>query len=248
MMRGYRPVDSFGPEAAASYDDHLRGDEVDAVDFLSSLAGGGPALELAIGTGRIALPLAGRGVPVSGIDLSRAMLDRLKSKPGGDQIPVVQGDFADVPIDGAFRLVYIVFNTFHNLLTQDDQVRCFENVARHLTNDGVFVIEAGLPNEFFGKGVTEYVNVDAIEMNSVTFDVAQFDVATQLLTENHVTISADGPRFGPIVTRYCWTSELDLMARIAGLQTRDRWSSWKRDPFGATSTKHISVFERRQTG
>ncbi|MBX3070131.1 MAG: class I SAM-dependent methyltransferase [Thermomicrobiales bacterium] len=243
-MRGYRPVDSFGPEAAASYDDYLRGDEEDAVAFLVSLAGEGPALELAIGTGRIALPLAERGIAVTGIDLSSAMLEQLKRKPGGGGIPVVLGDFAEVPVEGTFRLIYIVFNTFHNLLTQEEQVRCFENVAKHLADDGVFVIEAGLPNEFFGRGVREYVNVDAVEVHSVTFDVATYDVATQLLTENHVTISEEGPRFGPIVTRYCWTSELDLMARIAGLRVRERWSSWKRDPFDARSIKHISVFGR----
>ena len=133
-----------------------------------------------------------------------------------------------------------MFNTFHNLLTQDDQVRCFENVAKHLTEDGLFLIEAGLPSEFFGKGITEYINIDTLEMNAVGFDVAQYDQVTQLLTENHVTFTTDGTRFGPIVTRYAWPSELDLMARLAGLRTIERWSGWKREPF--TAQEHPSYF------
>lgn len=243
-MRDYLPMDSFGVDSAAVYDDHLRGDETETVDFLQELAGSGPVLELAIGTGRIALPLAQRGVRVDGIDLSEAMVARLRLKPGGDELSVVIGDFADVPIDGEYRLIYVVYNTFHNLLTQDDQVRCFENVAKHLSADGCFLIEAGLPSEYFGKGNTEYINIDALEKNVVAFDVAQYDQATQVLTENHLSISEDGLRFAPIVTRFCWPSELDLMARIAGLQLRERWSGWKREPFDARSVMHVSVFGR----
>ncbi len=243
-MRDYLPMDSFGADSAAVYDDQPRGDETETVDFLQELAGSGPVLELAIGTGRIALPLAQRGVRVDGIDLSEAMVARLRLKPGGDELSVVIGDFADVPIDGEYRLIYVVYNTFHNLLTQDDQVRCFENVAKHLSPDGCFLIEAGLPSEYFGKGNTEYVKIDALEKNVVAFDVAQYDLATQILTENHLSISEGGLRFAPIVTRFCWPSELDLMARIAGLQLRERWSGWKREPFDARSVMHVSVFGR----
>lgn len=243
-MRDYLPMDSFGADSAAVYDDQPRGDETETVDFLQELAGSGPVLELAIGTGRIALPLAQRGVRVDGIDLSEAMVARLRLKPGGDELSVVIGDFADVPIEGEYRLIYVVYNTFHNLLTQDDQVRCFENVAKHLSPDGCFLIEAGLPSEYFGKGNTEYVKIDALEKNVVALDVAQYDLATQILTENHLSISEGGLRFAPIVTRFCWPSELDLMARIAGLQLRERWSGWKREPFDARSVMHVSVFGR----
>src|SRR5947209_17669941 len=140
MMENYEPILSCGEETAEIYDDTPRGDEVAAVELLEQLAGGGPALELAIGTGRIALPLAARGVRVDGIDLSSAMVARLRAKPGGDQISVTMGDFAEVPVQGTYRLIFVVFNTFFNLLTQDDQVRCFVNVATHLTDDGVFLV------------------------------------------------------------------------------------------------------------
>ncbi len=243
-MRNYHPTDSFGPDSAAVYDQHLRGDEAETVELLAKLARGGPVLELAIGTGRIALPLAQRGLRVDGIDLSEAMVEQLRQKEGGTGLRVVIGDFADVPVDGEYRLIYIVFNTFHNLLTQDDQVRCFRNVAKHLTADGLFLIEAGLPSEFFGKGITEYVNIDSLEKDSVGFDIAQYDQVTQLLTENHITLAAEGARFGPIVTRYAWHSELDLMARIAGLRLHDRWSGWKGEPFDTKSVRHVSVFGR----
>src|SRR5438067_12123974 len=146
-MENYEPITSFGEDVAENYDDlSPRGDTLATVAFLEQLAGGGPALELAIGTGRVALPLAARGMRVDGIDLSPAMVAQLRAKPGGDQISVTMGDFADVPVQGAYRLVFVVFNTLFNLLTQDDQVRCFENVAAHLTEDGEFVVEASVPS------------------------------------------------------------------------------------------------------
>src|SRR5947209_6382342 len=148
-MDRYEPMLSFGEDTAEIYDEVPRGDEEDAVAFLAELAGGGPALELAIGTGRIALPLAARGIRVDGIDLSEAMVARLRAKPGGDQISVTMGDFAEVPVDGTYRLIYVVYNTFFNLLTQDDQVRCFENVAAHLADGGVFLVEAMVPSPFY---------------------------------------------------------------------------------------------------
>ena len=144
-MKGFDPLAAFGPAVAARYDDEPRGDEEDSAACLARLAGDGPALELAIGTGRVALPLAATGVRVDGIEVSQAMVDRLRAKPGGDALDVTLGDFADVPVDGRYPLVYLVFNTLFNLLTQDDQVRCFANVAEHLTDDGVFLVEAFVP-------------------------------------------------------------------------------------------------------
>jgi SAM-dependent methyltransferase len=235
---------SFGKETVATYDDSLRGDEKETVDLLEQLARGGPVLELAVGTGRIALPLAERGLEIHGIDFSPEMVEQLRAKPGGDRIRVTIGDFAEVPVPGRYRLIYIVFNTFHNLLTQEDQVRCFENVANHLEEDGQFLIEAGLPSEYFGKSEMQYVMAERIEIEEVGLDVAQYDPATQLLTENHVVLTTDGATFFPIVTRYAWPSELDLMARIAGLRLHHRWSGWFREPFAAKSWRHVSVFGR----
>jgi SAM-dependent methyltransferase len=238
---------SFGEDVAARYDDALRGDEAACVDFLEQLAGGpggGPALELAIGTGRIALPLAAQGIPVHGVDISPAMVARLRGKPGGDQIPVVIGDFADVPVPGRFRLVYVVYNTLFNLLTQDDQVRCFENVAAHLAADGAFVVEAFVPAYLHRLRDDQYVDAEAVGVDKVRLDVARHDPVTQRLHENHVTLTAEGTRLHPIVTRYAWPSELDLMARLAGLRLRDRWAGWEREPFTAASRAHVSVYGR----
>ena len=243
-MKNYEPVMSFGEDAAEGYVDFKRGDEVEAVAFLEQMAQGGPALELAIGTGRIALPLAARGIHVDGIDISTAMVDQLRSKPGGDQLSVTIGDFADVPVPGAYRLIYVVFNTLHNLLTQDEQVRCFENVADHLTDDGSFLIEASVPSRFYRLQNDQYVEAEAIEIDEVRLDVAQHDPVTQLLHENHVSISTEGVRLNPIVTRYIWPSELDLMSRIAGLRLKERWGGWSREPYNSTTVKLVSVYGR----
>ena len=243
-VKNYEPVMSFGEDAARRYDDVKRGDEVEAVAFLERMAQGGPALELAIGTGRIALPLAARGIHVDGIDISTAMVDQLRSKPGGDQLSVTIGDFADVPVPGAYRLIYVVFNTLHNLLTQDEQVRCFENVADHLTDDGSFLVEASMPSRFYRLQNDQYVEAEAIEIDEVRLDVAQHDPVTQLLHENHVSISTEGVRLNPIVTRYIWPSELDLMARIAGLRLKERWGGWSREPYNSTTVKLVSVYGR----
>ena len=235
---------SFGEDVAARYDDVERGDESAAVAFLEQLAGGGPALELAIGTGRIALPLAARGIHVHGIDVSPAMVARLRRKPGGDQIPVTMGDFADVPVPGRFRLVYVVFNTLFNLLTQEAQVRCFENVAAHLTDDGSFVVEAFVPAFLTRLRDDQYVDAEAVSVDEVRLDVGRHDPVTQRFYESHVSLTAAGVRLNPIVTRYAWPSELDLMARIAGLRRRDRWAGWLREPFNAASRAHVSVYGR----
>lgn len=235
---------SFGEDTAARYDDVPRGDEQVAVDFLAQLAGDGPALELAIGTGRIALPLAARGIPVHGIDFSPAMVARLRQKPGGDQIPVTIGDFSEVPVPGTFRLIYVVFNTLFNLLTQDEQVRCFQNVAAHLADDGAFVVEAFVPTYLTRLRDDQYVDAEAIGVDEVKLDVGRHDPVAQLLYESHVSLTAQGIRLNPIVTRYAWPSELDLMARIAGLHLEGRWGGWLREPFIAASRLHVSVYGR----
>jgi SAM-dependent methyltransferase len=243
-VRGFDPFKAFGAEVAATYDDAPRGDEAETVAFFERLARGGPVLELAIGTGRIGLPLAERGIRVDGVEISPEMVERLRAKPGGDRIAVTMGDFAAVPVEGAYRLIFVVFNTFFNLLTQDDQVRCFENVAAHLMEDGVFAIEAGVPNEFMRLRNDQYVDAERIEADKVTLDVARFDPVTQILDESHVTLTREGVRLSPIVTRYAWPSELDLMARIAGLRLMERWGGWRNEPFTGDSRRHISVYGR----
>ena len=241
-MKDFDPATSFGEVVAATYDEVARGDEDAAVSFLERLAGAGPALELAIGTGRIALPLAARGIRVEGIDISPQMVARLRAKPGGDQIPVTMGDFAEVPVQGTYRLIYVVFNTLFNLLTQEDQVRCFENVARHLTDDGSFVVEAVVPGYLYRLQNNQYVDAESIDVDTVRLDVGRHDPVNQLLDESHVTLSHDGVRLNPIVTRYAWPSELDLMARIAGLGLKQRFGGWSGEAFTASSTMHVSVY------
>jgi SAM-dependent methyltransferase len=237
--------DFFGPDIAAHYDDeHGRGDEDETVELLADLAAGGPALELAIGTGRIALPLVARGVRVAGIDLSPSMVAQLQAKPGGAGIPVTIGDFADVAVDGAFRLIYVVYNTLFNLLTQDDQVRCFQNVAAHLTSDGRFVVEAIVPAYLYRLRDDQYVDAERLALDEVVLDVGRHDPVAQLLDESHVHLTAGGVRLAPIVTRYAWPSELDLMARLAGLRLHDRWGGWRGESFSAESRRHVSVYGR----
>lgn len=235
---------SFGEDTAEIYDDTARGDESETVEFLEKLAGGGPALELAIGTGRVALPLAARGVRVDGIDLSAAMVAKLRAKPGGDQISVTVGDFADVPVPGTYPLIYLVYNTLFNLLTQEDQIRCFDNVARHLTDDGRFVVEAFVPTFLYRLRDDQYVDAQAIGVAEVWLDVGRHDPVTQRLDETHVALTREGVRLYPIVTRYAWPSELDLMARIAGLRLLERWAGWSGEPLDANSARHISVYGR----
>ena len=242
-MENYEPGMSFGEDTAEIYDDELRGDEEAAVSFLERLAGGGPALELAIGTGRIALPLAARGIRVDGIDISPAMVAKLREKPGGDQIPVTMGDFAEVPVSGDYRLIYVVYNTFNNLLTQDDQVRCFESVAAHLTGDGSFLVEAEVPNFLYRVYDDQYVHAESISVDEVRFDVGRHDPVAQRHDETHVRMTNESVRLFPIVQRYTWPSELDLMARIAGLRLRERWDGWNREPFTSTGNV-VSVYGR----
>ncbi len=241
-MKNYDPAMSFGPEVAAGDPHRLRGDEEATVAFLRDLAGDGPALELAIGTGRIARPLAATGLRVDGIDISQAMVDVLRTQPGGDAIAVTMGNFADVPVTGTYRLIYIVYNTIHNLLTQDDQVRCFQNVAKHLADDGVFVVEAG-PHSALYLTDNQYVHAQSVEVKQVWLDVARYDPVTQLLEESHVSLTDKGVRLFPIVTRHIWPAEMDLMARIAGLRLRERFGDWDRSLYTAHSRNIVSVYE-----
>ena len=243
-MKGYEPVMSFGEDVAEMDRDVQRGDEIAAVAFLEQLAGRGPVLELGIGTGRIALPLAARGVRVDGVDLSPAMVAQLRAKSGGDEISVTVGDFADVPAPGAYRLIFVVWNTLLNLLTQEDQVRCFENVAAHLTDDGSFVVEAFVPAFLYRLRNDQYVDAEAVQVDEVRLDVLRHDAATQMLEESHVSLSRTGVHLNPVVQRYAWPSELDLMARIAGLRLQGRWGGWAREPFSSSSNAHVSVYGR----
>ena len=213
-----------------------------AVDFLVDLAGKGRALELGIGTGRIALPLAQRGVPVHGIDLSNAMVARLRAKPGGEEIGVTIGDFSTTRVAGEFSLAYLVFNTIENLTTQDAQVACFRNVAAHLETGGCFVIEVGVPGlQRLPPGET--FQVFHVSENGWGFD--EYDVANQGLTSHHFEIVDGRVQRTSIPFRYAWPSELDLMAQLSGMRLRDRWSGWKREPFTSESGKHVSVWEKR---
>ena len=212
-----------------------------AVDLLVELAGSGRALELGIGTGRIALPLAQRGVPVHGIDLSNAMVARLRAKPGGEEIGVTIGDFATTAVDGTFSVAYLVFNTIMNLTTQEAQVACFRNVAAHLEPGGCFVIEVGVPDlQRLPPGETMRV----FHVSETSWGIDEYDVASQGLTSHHFEL-VDGrfERFS-IPFRYAWPAELDLMAQLAGMRLRDRWSGWKREPFTSDSRKHVSVWEK----
>src|SRR5262245_28400562 len=210
------------------------------VAFLAQLAGDGAALELGIGTGRIALPLSARGVRVQGIDLSEAMVAKLREKPGAEHIEVTIGDFETTRVDGTFALVYLVYNTLMNLGAQEAQVTCFQNVAAHLEPEGVFVVEIMIPElRRLPRGET-FLAFD-VSPEHIGFD--EYDVANQGLISHHYD-PRDG-RYSTYPGRYLWPSELDLMARLAGMSLRERWSGWQREPFTSESTKHVSVWEKR---
>jgi len=241
-MQGYG-ASTYGDQIADVYDSwHAFAEDTPAAAaLLAELAGHGPALELAIGTGRVALPLAGHGVEVHGVDASEAMIARLRAKPGGERIPVTVGDFADLGVEGRFRLVYVVFNTLFALLTQAEQVRCFRNVAAHLTVDGVFVVEAFVPDlTRFDRG--QRTSLARIDLDEVMLDVSRHDPVTQTVDSQHVRLRADGIRMQPVRLRYAWPSELDLMAQLVGLRLRERWAGWRREPFTAASSGHVSVY------
>ena len=212
------------------------------VSFLAALAGDGAALELAIGTGRVALPLHQRGVEVHGIEISRDMVEQLQAKPGGDAIPVTIGDMATTRVERTFRLVYLVFNTIGNLLSQAEQVACFANAAIHLEPGGCFVIEVGVP-PLRRLPPGQHAHPFDVSEHHLGFDT--YDLVDQQLTSHHVWTGPDGhvDRFDSH-HRYVWPSELDLMAELAGLSRRERWADWTRAPFTGDSPSHVSVWER----
>ena len=240
-MDGY-----FDERVAARYDEssaEMFDREVIApvVDLLVELAGSGRALELGIGTGRIALPLAQKGVPVHGIELSVAMVARLRAKPGGDDIHVTIGDFATATVGGTFSLAYLVFNTIFNLTTQEAQVACFRNVAAHLVPGGCFVIEAGVPDV---QRLVPGENIRAFRVSEDRWGFDEYDIAAQRLTSHHLEVVDGRLERVSVPFRYAWPAELDLMAQLAGMRLRERWSGWKREPFTSDSRQHVSIWEK----
>lgn len=234
--------ETYGEHVAGVYDDWYTDFDPNAIERLAELAHGGRALELGIGTGRFALPLSAKGVEVHGIDAAQSMVGRLRAKPGGDRITITPGNFADVAVEGEFALVYIVFNTFFALLTQEEQVRCFHNVAAHLKRDGCFVIEAFVPD--LGRFTGDQVNwATKITGDEVQLDVGQHNAATQRVISQKVVLTDGSVKLYPIQIRYVWPSEFDLMAQLAGLRLRERWANWKREPFSSDSKHHISVYQ-----
>ena len=212
------------------------------VDFLVALAGEGRALELGIGTGRIALPLAQRGIPVHGIDLSEEMVARMRAKPGAGDIAVTIGDFATTRVEGSFSLAYVVFNTIGNLTTQDAQVACFQNVANHLEPAGCFVIELGVPDLRRLPPGERFV---LFAVSDAHVGIDEYATADQGLVSHHFSRRADGQyERTSLPFRYTWPAELDLMARLAGMTLRERWSDWNRAPFTSESTSHVSVWQK----
>src|SRR5262249_21513868 len=251
--RGHRPEGVSGmledhfDEAVAARDDDSSSDLFPpavvhpVVDFLAGLAGDGSALELGIGTGRIAVPLARRGVPVHGIDLSEAMVARLREKPGGEGIGVTIGDFATATVDGTFTVAYLVFNTIENLTTQAAQVACFRNVAAHLEPGGCFVIEVAVPDlRRLPPGETMRV----YQASDGHWGIDEYDGANQGLTSHHFELVEGRFERASMPFRYVWPAELDLMAQLGGMSLRERWSGWKREPFTSESRKHVSVWEK----
>lgn len=236
----------FGERVAAGYDESSGemfepGVIETTVDFLAGLTGGGRALELGIGTGRIALPLARRAVRVHGIDLSRAMVARLRAKPGGDAIGVTIGDFATTRVDGTFSVVYLLYNTIMNLTTQEEQVACFRNAAAHLEPGGRFVIEVMIPEL---RRLPAGQNVVPFHVSPTRWAFDTYDVATQATSSNYVEVVDGRGEYRSIPFRYVWPAELDLMAQLAGLRLRERWEGWTRKAFTSESARHVSVWEK----
>jgi SAM-dependent methyltransferase len=234
---------TYGKHLADVYD-HWFAYEPEAIELLAELSRHESALELGIGTGRMALPLAAKGVEVHGIDASSAMVEKLRERPGSESIHVTMGNFADVNVAGKFTLIFIVFNTFFALLTQEEQVRCFRNVAQHLHEDGVFLIEAFVPDvaRFSGR---QNLRLYTATQERVSLQAAVHDPVLQRIFTQNIVFTDDTTKLYPVEVRYAWPSELDLMAQLAGLKLQSRWSNWKRETFTADSEKHISVYERQ---
>ena len=240
-MTEYNPA-TYGDEIADVYDVLFGAPDPSVIDTLVELAGHGPVLELGIGTGRLSLPLLQRGVAVHGIDASPAMVTKLKGKPRGGEIPVTIGDFSQTVLDQKFALIFVAFNTFFALQNQDEQVRCVLQCASMLRSDSAFLIEAFVPDlGRFDRG--QRLAVTRLDADQVWLEAARHQADTQVVDSRLVRVSETGMRFFPIRIRYAWPSELDLMARVAGLRLRHRWSGWHREPFSAASSAHISVYE-----
>lgn len=243
MVRAYDDA-TYGERIAAVYDEFYSDYEEDTIDLLCELAAGGRVLELGIGTGRIALPLAERGLDMVGIDASDAMTKKLRAKPGGAEIRVVSGSFAEMPAelaDERFDLIFVVFNTFFALLTQEEQVQCFQSVAAHLGDGGRFLIEAFMPDltRFQDRQTVRLIN---LSQGAVRLDVAQLDPVAQQVSSQHVVLTESGIQLYPVRLRYAWPTEIDLMAKLAGLSLQHRWGSWQKDAFTEESGKHVSVY------
>jgi SAM-dependent methyltransferase len=245
-MKGYDDT-TYGQRIAEIYDELYSEYDPASIELLAELAVHGPALELGIGTGRIALPLQAQGVAVQGIDASEAMVSKLSAKPHGAEIEVQMGSFAAFKMDTRFSLIYVVFNTFFNLQTQEEQVNCFRSVREHLAPEGVFLMEVFVPDLC---RFTDHQTVRTIRVTDqvVNIEVSQVDPAAQQVTTKHVLLSEEGIRLFPVKLRYAWPSELDLMAQIAGLSLRYRWGSWAREAFTRDSQRHISVYGRANQG
>ncbi|BCJ46655.1 methyltransferase [Actinoplanes ianthinogenes] len=235
----------FGRQWAAHYDSPALPDPEQAVAFLAGLAGDGPVLELAIGSGRVALPLAARGVPVDGIEASPEMVELMRGKPGGDKIAVVVGDMADVAVRGPYPLVYLVFNTLFNLTSAGRQEDLFVNVARVLAPGGRFVVEAFVPDPAAFDRDEQQVQVQSVTEEAVTVRLHQYDRAAQTFVRQTLTFTDGGVRLRPFGMRYQWPEQIDAMATAAGLVLEDRFATWDRAPFGPGSTDHISVYRKR---
>lgn len=240
MIKNYS-ASSYGESVAEVYDQWYEGFKPETISTLVELAQGGRVLELGIGTGRIAIPLYQAGIEVHGIDASPAMIAKLRAKPSGSNIQVTMGNFADAAVEGQFDLIYVVINTFFALPNQAEQVRCFTNVTKLLTQNGVFLIEAFIPNlARFDDNQT--VRVFALEDNACSLEASQIDPIEQLINLQLIHMTNDGLRMYPLKIRYAWPSELDLMAKIAGLELRHRWGSWSRKELTDQDSKHISVY------
>lgn len=236
--------ETYGDRIAEVYDNFypwLRTDE--AVEFLAELVEEGPVLELGPGTGRIALPLVERGVEVHGIDASPRMLEQLRAKPRGDEVQVTLGDFSLCQVEGEFALIFVVFGTFYALTDQERQVACFHNVAKKLKPGGRFVVEAFVPDlERFNKSQT--FRTTRVEAERVFLEAAQHDPLQQTVTAQQIVMSEEGNKFYPVMVRYVWPSEFDLMGRLAGLELVERWGDWKQTPFTESSRTHVSVWRK----
>lgn len=242
-MKDYGP-ETFGELNAEKYDVlHDPGTTGQAIDLIGGLARGKKTLELAIGTGRIALPLSLSGIEIHGLDASPEMLAKLKEKPGGDKIPVMVADMADFELEDRFEFAFLVFNTLFNLQTQAAQIQCFQNVARHLEDGGSFLVETYVPD------VTTFVNgqhmrARYIDSRSVAFEAAQHDPVNQVINYQIIRMSNEGFKIQPLPTRYAWPQEIDLMARLAGLELETRWGNWDQRDFTADSKMHISIYRK----